>query len=131
MITWAQLLNGKTITQTSPGNATGYLIKNNGTLTIQDNTDGELPDINKPMLGVNLASASGGSVPGNFGTDYKMPNKEDLYYFKAKGCRLIRFPFRMARLVEDIDADTLISKFLDKICTFHGRPSQPVKFCNN
>lgn len=74
---------------------------------IQDNTDGELPDINKPMLGVNLASASGGSVPGNFGTDYKMPNKEDLYYFKAKGCRLIRFPFRMARLVEDIDADTL------------------------
>ena len=69
---------------------------------IQDSTDGELPDMNTPMLGVNLSSASGGSVPGSFGYDYMYPRLEDLYYFKAKGARLIRLPFRAARFIEDI-----------------------------
>lgn len=69
---------------------------------IQDMTDGTLPDINQPMLGVNLSSASGGSVPGTFGYNYMYPRFEDLYYLKAKGVRLIRLPFRAARVVEDI-----------------------------
>lgn len=69
---------------------------------IQDATAGELPPMDEPMLGVNLSSASGGTVPGVFGTNYMYPRLEDLYYFKAKGCRLIRFPFRAARVVEDI-----------------------------
>lgn len=73
---------------------------------IQDSSDGELPPMDVPMLGVNLASASGGSVPGNFGTDYIYPRMEDLYYFKAKGVRLIRLPFRAARVVEDITNPT-------------------------
>ena len=75
---------------------------------IQDSTDGELPPMDTPMLGVNLASASGGSVPGRFGTDYMYPRFEDLYYFKAKGVRLIRLPFRAARVAEDITNPTVL-----------------------
>lgn len=69
---------------------------------IQDDTPGELPDMNVPMLGVNLSSASGGSVPGTFGFDYMYPRIQDLRYFKAKGARLIRLPFRAARFIEDL-----------------------------
>jgi Endoglucanase len=74
---------------------------------IQDNTDGELPPMEEPMLGVNLASASGGAVPGTFGNDYMYPRLQDLYYYKAKGVRLIRFPFRAARVLENLDGDAL------------------------
>ena len=70
---------------------------------IQDDSDGELPDMNTPMLGVNLSSASGGKVPGTFGQDYIYPRFQDLYYFKAKGVRLIRFPFRAARVLHNLD----------------------------
>ena len=70
---------------------------------IQDKTDGVLPPMTEPMLGVNLSSASGGKVPGTFGSDYMYPRMEDLYYFKAKGVKLIRFPFRAARVVEDLN----------------------------
>lgn len=73
---------------------------------IQDDSDGQLPPMDVPMLGVNLASASGGTIPGRFGTDYMYPRFEDLYYFKAKGARLIRLPFRAARVVEDITNPT-------------------------
>ncbi len=74
---------------------------------IQDNTAGELPPMNEPMLGVNLSSAAGGGVPGTFGYDYMYPRFQDLYYFKAKGVRLIRFPFRAARVLEDLDGNEL------------------------
>lgn len=70
---------------------------------IQDDSSGELPDMNTPMLGVNLASASGGKVPGSFGQDYIYPRFQDLYYFKAKGVRLIRFPFRANRVLHNLD----------------------------
>lgn len=73
-----------------------------GDKDIQDDTPGELPDMNTPMLGVNLSSASGGSVPGTFGFDYMYPRIQDLRYFKAKGARLIRLPFRAARFIEDL-----------------------------
>ena len=75
--------------------------------TIQDNIAGELPPMDEPMLGVNLASASGGSVPGTFGKDYIYPKMQDLYYYKAKGVRLIRFPFRAARVLENLDGEAL------------------------
>lgn len=75
---------------------------------IQDSSDGELPPMNVPMLGVNLSSASGGAVPGVFGSNYMYPRMEDLYYFKAKGVRLIRLPFRAARVVEDITNPTVL-----------------------
>lgn len=85
---------------------------------IQDKTDGELPPMEDPMFGVNLSSASGGTIPGTMGTNYMYPRMEDLYYFKAKGVKLIRFPFRAARVVEDInnpkvDADATKSDILE------------------
>ena len=75
---------------------------------IQDKTDGVLPPMDQPMLGVNLSSASGGNVPGRFGYDYKYPELGDLYYFKAKGTRFLRIPFRAARVVEDITNPTVL-----------------------
>ena len=75
---------------------------------IQDDSDGDLPSMDTPMLGINLASASGGTIPGRFGTDYMYPRFEDLYYFKAKGARLIRLPFRAARVAEDITNPTTL-----------------------
>lgn len=65
---------------------------------IADKTAGELPPRDRAYLGVNLASASGGTVPGIFGVNYAMPKLEDLWYFKAKGVQFIRFPFRWKRL---------------------------------
>lgn len=78
---------------------------------IQDKTDGVLPPMDQAYLGVNLASASGGDNPGTFGQSYIYPKFEDLYYFKAKGVRLLRIPFRAPRVQHvvggelDYDAD--------------------------
>ncbi len=72
---------------------------------IQDSTAGELPPMDQPYLGVNLASASGGTVPGTFGFDYVYPKNEDLYYFKAKGMRLLRIPFRAPRLQHELGGE--------------------------
>ena len=72
---------------------------------IQDSTDGILPPMDQAYLGVNLASASGGSNPGVFGHDYLYPKFEDLYYFKAKGVRLLRIPFRAPRLQHEVGGE--------------------------
>ncbi len=72
---------------------------------IQDSTSGILPPADKAYLGVNLASASGGNNPGTFGHDYMYPRFEDLYYFKAKGVRLLRIPFRAARVQHEIGGE--------------------------
>ncbi|MDR1681972.1 MAG: cellulase family glycosylhydrolase [Candidatus Symbiothrix sp.] len=62
-----------------------------------------LPDRNQAFLGVNLASASGGTVHGILGQNYTYPSVEDLQYFKSRGVRLIRFPFRWARVQHDLN----------------------------
>lgn len=72
---------------------------------IQDSTPGTLPPMEQAYLGVNLASASGGSNPGTFGHDYLYPKFEDLYYFKAKGIRLLRIPFRAPRLQHEVGGE--------------------------
>ena len=69
---------------------------------IADKSGGELPPRDRAYLGVNLSSASGGTVPGTLGTNYVMPKFEDLWYFKAKGVRFIRFPFRWKRLQSEV-----------------------------
>lgn len=68
-------LNGKTITQTSPGNATGYLIKNNGTLTIQDNTDSDMDGTGNGKMQCSATNPDTGGIPSyannlisNYGT---------------------------------------------------------------
>jgi aryl-phospho-beta-D-glucosidase BglC (GH1 family) len=63
-----------------------------------------LPDRDQAFLGVNLGSASGGEVPGIYNTNYAYPTFEELYYFKSKGVRLIRFPFKWERIQHDVNA---------------------------
>ncbi len=65
--------------------------------------DDVLPDRNQPLFGLNLASACGGTVHGVLGTGYYYPTKEDLYYFKSKGARLFRFPFRWERVQHEVN----------------------------
>lgn len=71
-------------------------------VAIQDTTSGTLPPEKQPMLGVNLSSASGGTVPGILGNNYAMPKMQDLYYFHAKGVKLFRFPFRWKRIQDEL-----------------------------
>ncbi|GHU68664.1 hypothetical protein FACS189413_06110 [Bacteroidia bacterium] len=71
-------------------------------------TDGKTPaavptNFNQPFLGVNLSSASGGANPGVLGTNYRYPTSDDLYYFKEKGVRLIRLPFRWSRIQHELN----------------------------
>ncbi|MFV0471259.1 MAG: cellulase family glycosylhydrolase [Paludibacteraceae bacterium] len=70
---------------------------------IADSSTGQLPPRDRAYLGVNLASASGGTIPGTFGTNYAMPKFEDLWYFKAKGVRLVRLPFRWKRVQSSVN----------------------------
>ncbi|MDR1120779.1 MAG: cellulase family glycosylhydrolase [Dysgonamonadaceae bacterium] len=71
--------------------------------SIQDSRTGSLPPRETVMLGINLASGSGGSNPGRYGTDYRYPKNEDLYYFNAKGIKLIRLPFRWPRVQSEFN----------------------------
>lgn len=71
-------------------------------IPIQNSEDGTLPPEKQPMLGVNLSSASGGTVPGILGNNYAMPKMQDLYYFHAKGVKLFRFPFRWKRIQDEL-----------------------------
>jgi hypothetical protein len=76
---------------------------------IQDSRSGSLPPRETVMLGINLASASGGDNPGKLGTNYRYPKNEDLYYFNAKGIKLIRLPFRWKRLQSEPAGDIVIA----------------------
>jgi aryl-phospho-beta-D-glucosidase BglC (GH1 family) len=78
-----------------------------------------LPDRNQPFLGVNLASACGGQVPGTLGQNYTYPSVQDLQYFKSKGVRLFRFPFKWERMQHDVngalDLDLDVAKMKEVI----------------
>jgi endoglucanase len=51
------------------------------------------------FFGVNLASAEFGSnMPGTYGIEYVYPNAQELDYYKSKGLRLIRLPFKWERI---------------------------------
>lgn len=61
----------------------------------------EPTNANKPLgiFGVNLSGTEfGETTPGKFATDYIYPNAQELDYFKSKGLRLIRLPFRWKRI---------------------------------
>ena len=52
--------------------------------------------------GVNLAGADFGTdLPGEFGTDYIYPIRDEIDYFTAKGMNIFRLPFLWERLQND------------------------------
>lgn len=55
--------------------------------------------VEKPVpFGVNLAGGEFGSLSGAYGTAYIYPNIAELDYYKSKGIKLIRLPFKWERL---------------------------------
>ena len=69
-------------------------------------------------FGVNMSGAEFGNVyPGVDGTHYGYPTKKDLEYFKEKGLRMIRFPFRWERIQSEMNGP-LITTELAKMKEF-------------
>ncbi len=57
------------------------------------------PDSPGPEFGVNLAGGEfGGSLPGTYDQDYTYPTAQELDYYKGKGRKVVRIPFRWERL---------------------------------
>jgi endoglucanase len=108
------------------GETTAYVVGNNG--LIKQSTDGGitwnllLQGTNPPdpseytglpnvPFGVNLSggefgghyTAQGDPYPGIYGTHYAYPVPENLDYFKNKGLKLIRFPFRWERIQRELN----------------------------
>lgn len=75
----------------------------------------ELLDRNKAIIGVNLASACGGTVHGSVGTNYFYPTRKDLYYFKSQGMRLFRFPFRWERVQHELNGELDLTQDVDSM----------------
>ncbi|MFA4045715.1 glycoside hydrolase family 5 protein [Prevotella sp. PCHR] len=63
------------------------------------------------FMGVNLASACGGRKHGVLNQQYFYPTKEDLWYFKSRGVRMIRFPFAWERVQHELGGE--LDKELD------------------
>lgn len=58
-----------------------------------------------PLVGVNLASAEFGKVPGVHAMDYIYPTLDEVAYFAALGFNCIRLPFRWERLQPELYGD--------------------------
>jgi len=55
-----------------------------------------------PLVGVNLAGAEFGTVPGTYAADYMYPTLAEVAYFAALGFNCVRLPFRWERLQPDL-----------------------------
>lgn len=76
----------------------------NGINEANEPDPGQDPVIAPKPFGVNLSGAEfGGVYPGTDGTHYGYPGEKDLDYFKAKGLKLIRFPFRWERVQHELN----------------------------
>jgi len=56
-------------------------------------------------FGINLAGAEFGKASGIYGTDYLYPSATDLEYFRSKGLRLVRLPFKWERIQPELNGD--------------------------
>lgn len=83
-----------------------------------------LPDRNQALIGVNLASACGGATPGIVGQNYTYPTKNDIRYFKSKGARLIRFPFKWERVQHELNGALDMSLDVDSMKNVIGEASR-------
>ena len=82
---------------------------------VEASKDDELPDRSQTLIGLNLASACGGSVHGKVNTNYFYPDRKDLYYFKSQGARLFRFPFRWERVQHELNGDLDLAQDVDSM----------------
>ena len=71
--------------------------------------DGGEPDKYETVyFGVNLSGGELAAVyPGVDGTHYGYPGEKDLDYFKSKGFKMIRFPFRWERIQNEMNGPLL------------------------
>jgi endoglucanase len=58
-----------------------------------------------PLVGVNLAGAEFGQVPGRHTRDYMYPSSLDVSYFAELGFNCLRIPFLWERLQPDLNAE--------------------------
>lgn len=98
--------------------------KNGSRIDTKEDKDSKVPTSKpEPMtnivpFGVNLAGAEFGSTfPGTYGADYRYPTLAELDYFKSKGLKLIRLPFKWER-IQTILGGPLNKEELDRIVSF-------------
>jgi len=75
------------------------------------------PKLNPVFFGVNLAGAEFGLVTGAYGAAYVYPNNAELDYYKSKGLKMIRLPFRWERMQPEMNAE-LNSAELSRLMAF-------------
>jgi endoglucanase len=71
--------------------------------TVRTSGRGLAPSL--PLVGVNLAGAEFGKIPGAYTIDYMYPLPEEVAYFAALGFNCVRLPFRWERLQPDLYGD--------------------------
>ncbi|WP_067145360.1 cellulase family glycosylhydrolase [Pseudotamlana agarivorans] len=69
-------------------------------------------------FGINLAGADFGSnMPGTYNVDYTYPTESELDYYKTKGLKLVRLPFKWERIQHTLNGN-LNTDELSRIQTF-------------
>lgn len=93
-----------------------------------------VPVTNPTYFGVNLAGGEFGSVTGAYGTAYTYPTLAELDYYKSKGIKLIRLPFKWERLQPTLNAPldgTELSRVMAFIDGANNREMSVVLDCHN
>ncbi len=91
-------------------------------LSCKKKQENPLPPIIPPSVettkyfGVNLAGGEFGSSSGAYGTAYIYPNIAELDYYKSKGIKLIRLPFKWERLQPALNAPLNVTE-LERVMT--------------
>ncbi len=91
--------------------------------------------VEKPVpFGVNLAGGEFGSSSGTYGTAYIYPNIAELDYYKSKGIKLVRVPFKWERLQPAMNAPLNVTE-LERVMTLideaNNREISIVLDCHN
>lgn len=94
-----------------------------GILSCKKNDERTLPPVVPPPVvtsmhfGVNLAGGEFGSTSGAYGVAYIYPNIGELDYYKSKGIKIIRLPFKWERLQPTLNGP-LDPTELERVFTF-------------
>jgi len=92
------------------------------------------PVVSSSPFGVNLAGGEFGSSTAAYGTGYIYPNTGELDYYKSKGLKLIRLPFKWERLQPVMNAAldaTELGRVMSFIDAANERELSIVLDCHN